>query len=83
MTKFEINLYKFVMETQNYIKDLENQYFELDTLIKNNQASQAQIERFDEISDELKGLPDNVLSQGKKREEEVQEKKTIKRKLKF
>lgn len=70
------------METQNYIKDLENQYFELDTLIKNNQASIAQIERFDEISEELKDLPDNVISQ-KKRKEDVQENKTVKRKIKF
>lgn len=82
MIKFDLNLYKFTMESQNYIKDLENQYFELETLIKNNQATQAELERFDEIADELKDLPDNVLSH-RKREDEIPEKKSVKRKIKF
>lgn len=69
------------MQNSNYINDLQNQYFELEILVINQKATEAQRIRFAQITDELKDLPDNVLSL--KKSSDKDEKKTINRKLKF
>lgn len=63
------------MSTQDYIRNLENQYFELQNIFETGTISEAQKVQLDNVKIELQQLPNNILSSSISKQKNVGQQK--------